>query len=97
MRSLENRQNLPTISTESASSDNQIQCLVFRTSLHNRKAVDNISGVLDNIPGILDWHVDLDDWENVLRIECENITAETIINILSENKVVIEEMPVENF
>lgn len=97
MRFLENRQNLPYILTDSASSENHIQCLVFRTSLHNRKAVDNISGVLDNIPGMLDWHVDLDDWENVLRIECENLTAETIIHILSEKKVVIEEMPVENF
>lgn len=97
MRSLDNRQTLPNILTESASTDNQIKCLVFRTSLHNRKAVENISGILDNIPGMLDWHVDLDDWENVLRIECENITAETIINILSKKKVVIEEMPVENF
>lgn len=97
MRFLENRQNLPNILTDSASSENHIQCLVFRTSLHNRKAVDNISEILDNIPGILDWHVDLDDWENVLRIEGENINAETIINILSEKEVFLEEMPVENF
>lgn len=69
------------------------KCFVFRTSLKNREDVEYISGILNNLQGVIKWSVDLQDWENVLRIECKSITAATIIRILSEAGVSAEELP----
>ncbi len=62
--------------------EDEAECLVFRTSLQTRNDVEKISAVLDNLPGITDWHVDLEDWEKVLRIECTGLSADHIIEIL---------------
>lgn len=73
--------------------DEDVQCLVFRTSLQNRKDVENISAILDNLTGISDWHVDLDDWEKVLRIECTGLSADYIIKTLFSEGIIAEAMP----
>lgn len=70
-----------------------IQCLVFRTSLQNRNDVEKISTTLDNLAGLSDWHVDLDDWEKVLRIECAGLSAESIIKTLFRKGFIAEEIP----
>ncbi|MEX0662372.1 MAG: hypothetical protein WEA58_02695 [Balneolaceae bacterium] len=70
-----------------------VQCLVFRTSLQNQKEVENISTVLDDLPGISDWYVDLEDWEKVLRIECKGLSADKIIKTLFIEGIIAEAMP----
>lgn len=74
-----------------------IQCLVFRTSLQNQKDVEKISAILDNLAGISDWHVDLGDWEKVLRIECTGLTSEYIIKTLFSEGVIAESMLTDKF
>ena len=74
--------------------EKELKCLVFRTSLQNSMDVEKISATLDNLSGISDWHVDLDDWEKVLRIECTDITATAIIRVLLKNGVKAEDLPV---
>jgi hypothetical protein len=84
----------PGIRSEVTPAESLYQCLVYRTTIKTRDDVQSISKVLDNLPGILDWHVDLDDWENVLRIECRNVTSSDIIGLLRANGFEAEEMPV---
>lgn len=74
-----------------------IQCLVFRTSLQNQKDVEKISAILDNLTGISDWHVDLGDWEKVLRIECMGLSADRIIKTLFSVGVIAEAMQTDKF
>ncbi|MCC5942239.1 MAG: hypothetical protein JJU37_11925 [Balneolaceae bacterium] len=74
--------------------EKELQCLVFRTSLQNFKDVEKISITLNDLAGISDWHVDLDDWERILRIECTDITSTAIIRVLLKNGVIAEELPV---
>lgn len=79
---------------ERFSVENEITCLVFSTSLQSEEDVEEISDLMNRLPGVLDWSVDLDDWENVLRIECKEISSEQIIGALTEKGVSVEEMPV---
>ncbi|MEX0904431.1 MAG: hypothetical protein WD604_15485 [Balneolaceae bacterium] len=73
--------------------ENEVRCLVFSTSFKNNEEVEEVAEILDSIPGITDWSVDLDDWENVLRIECTGTTPEKVIGTLSKVGVTLEEMP----
>lgn len=75
------------------SSDNNYNCLVFRSSLQTRRDVARIADTLDNIPGILDWSVDLEDWEKVLRIECKDISTRKITAILCKEEVYVKKLP----
>lgn len=72
-----------------------LQCLVFRTSLSDRLEVEEVSGILNDLPGIKEWYVDLDDREKVLRIECSGITDSIIIETLRNIGVSAEIMPAE--
>lgn len=43
--------------------------LVFRTSLKSKKDVQKIAKSLNVHKQVITWNVDLEDWENILRIE----------------------------
>lgn len=51
--------------------------LVFRTSLQNKKDIQTIAKILDTHKEVIRWNMDLEDWENILRIE---ITKESFKN-----------------
>lgn len=70
------------------------KCLVFRTTLNNQQDVSKISDLFDNLRGLQDWSVDLEDWENVLRVEGVGITSEKVVEILDEKGFSAEELPV---
>lgn len=46
-----------------------MELLVFRTDIKSKKKVKRIKPVLDMNVEILDWCIDLEDIDNVLRIE----------------------------
>lgn len=43
--------------------------LVFRTSLQTKKDLQIIARILKVHEQVISWNVDLEDWENILRIE----------------------------
>lgn len=49
-----------------------MQILVFRTSITTKKAVAATSSFFNGHPDVIDWCVDLEDWENILRIEAKD-------------------------
>ena len=54
--------------------------LVFRTSIATKKAVKVTASLFNEHPEIIDWSIDLEDWENILRIEAkENIKINSLI------------------
>lgn len=85
--------NQPVSMDAHLSDENDLHCLVFRTDIKDSNDVKKISATLDNLPGIRDWNVDLQDWENVLRIECKNLTAATVIRTIYEMGFSAEELP----
>uniref|UniRef100_UPI00404B1FA4 hypothetical protein n=1 Tax=Flavobacterium sp. TaxID=239 RepID=UPI00404B1FA4 len=57
--------------------------LVFRTSIKSKNDIKLVANYLNNNDAVLTWNVDLDDWENILRIEAkrESLAEQIIQNI----------------
>ena len=68
------------------------QILIFRTSITKRRDIKLIGSLLAKFPQITRWNVDLEDWEKVLRIECSNITALEISEVLRNNHIFTSEL-----
>lgn len=49
--------------------------LVFKTSLSSKEDVNHIGAVLNSHPQVLTWNVDLEDCENILRIETKDCAS----------------------
>lgn len=61
--------------------------LVFKTSIQTPVEVQFLASILDNQNGISSWSVDLDDWENILRVESEGLHPDQIISILESKNI----------
>ncbi len=55
---------------------------VFKTSVKTEDDVKTLKAKLDNISSIRTWDFDLEDCDNILRIDGSNISAEVIIDLL---------------
>ena len=60
------------------------EILIFRTSITRRLDIKRVGKVLNSCCQIKKWNVDFEDWEKILRIECNGINAEKIIALLKE-------------
>jgi hypothetical protein len=56
--------------------------LIFRTSITMKQDLKRIETLFAQYLQIHTWSVDLEDWEKVLRIECQGITAADVIDAL---------------
>lgn len=60
----------------------QIDILIFRTSIRRKQDIKRIGTVLSTLSGIRCWNVDFEDWEKILRIECNGLTSGEISTAL---------------
>lgn len=72
--------------------DEEIDCLVFSTTIRSEKDLELAASVLNNLPGILEWSVDLEDWEKVLRIEVTGVDDRKIVTALRSEGISIRKM-----
>ncbi len=63
-----------------------MELLLFRTDIKSKKKVKYLQPMLNDHSGILEWSIDLEDIDNVLRIEAtaQNI-EEDIIGLVREH------------
>lgn len=61
--------------------------LIFRTSITKKCDIKRIGKLLAEFPQIDKWNVDFEDWEKILRIECSDITALEISEVLRNNHI----------
>lgn len=61
--------------------------LIFRTSITQRRDIKRIGELLAEFPQIDKWNVDFEDWEKILRIECRDISALEISEVLRNNHI----------
>jgi len=64
---------------------------VFKTSI-KKKDIKYLSPALNNLQCLSKWNTDLDDCDNILRVESYSDIAEEIINILSTQGLQCEEL-----
>jgi predicted component of viral defense system (DUF524 family) len=66
--------------------------LIFRTSVRTEKDIERIGALFVHKSNVHKWNVDFEDWEKVLRIESQGITAENIIDALRTIGIVASEL-----
>ncbi|KAA6340388.1 hypothetical protein EZS27_011729 [termite gut metagenome] len=68
------------------------EILLLKSSPHNYNDVKKMAFVLNNQPRIVAWNIDLDDCDKIIRIECEGLKVEEIINSLSQIGIWVEDV-----
>ena len=66
--------------------------LVFKTNLENLELVNKAHPLIQNIHGIKRWNVDMQDCDNVLRIEAVEVSPRSIESILQNAGYYCEEL-----
>jgi hypothetical protein len=56
--------------------------LIFTTSVEKPEQVNQVKPLLTSVPAIMGWNFDLEDCDNILRIEAENISPRYIESLL---------------
>lgn len=69
-----------------------MEVLVFITNVGNPEQVGEVGPLLTGIPEIGGWNFDLDDCDNILRIEAGNISPRHIESILQTAGYVCREL-----
>ena len=69
-----------------------MQVLVFKTNLTNINRINEIESYLDIHPHIYRWNVDMEDCDNILRIESRGIAANEIETLLLNAGYYCEEL-----
>ncbi|GAC1303400.1 MAG: hypothetical protein NVSMB24_09340 [Mucilaginibacter sp.] len=59
-----------------------MEVLVFITNIDTPNQVSAVKPLLTGMPEINDWNFDLDDCDNILRIEAGNISARDVEALL---------------
>jgi hypothetical protein len=67
--------------------------LVFKTSIDSEHDLKRIARVLDQDLRIRKWNVDLEDIDHILRIESREHDPAFIIQIISQEGFLCEELP----
>lgn len=66
--------------------------LIFRTSVTTEQDIKWIGTLFAKYPCIHKWSVDFENWEKVLRIESQGITAARIIELLRTISIISSEL-----
>lgn len=74
--------------------DTQIYCRVFKTNIENEYQACRLVYILEKTQGIIDWNLDLDDRENILRVDFSTIKIGKLAKQLSLFNIEIEELPI---
>lgn len=65
---------------------------VFKTTVSTKKKVKAVKPALDKIVKINKWNFDLDDCDNILRIESKKSISELVINELKKSGFKCQEL-----
>ena len=69
-----------------------MEILIFKTNLDNPELVNRVRPVLETMPGIRKWNVDIQDCDNVLRIEATELSSRSVEKILQNAGYYCEEL-----
>jgi predicted TIM-barrel enzyme len=68
--------------------------MIFKTDIKSDNKLNEVKPILNDHPFVIDWSVDMEDVDNVLRVESDGIIVETHIEkLLKEAGFFCEELP----
>lgn len=65
---------------------------VFKTSVESFEDIEVLSSPLENLSIGLQWNFDLEDCDNILRIDSSTVSPEEIIDVLLESNFECQEL-----
>jgi hypothetical protein len=66
--------------------------LVFATSVTQKRQVSRVQNLLTKEPAIAQWNFDLDDCDNILRIEASDVSPRYIESLLQKAGIQCQEL-----
>ncbi|WP_299161447.1 hypothetical protein [uncultured Tenacibaculum sp.] len=73
-----------------------MELLIFRTNIESEKKVKSLELIFNNHQSIINWSIDIEDIDNVLRIEASgNLLEKDIIYLVRTKGFYIEVLPDE--
>jgi hypothetical protein len=69
------------------------EVLVFKTDIDEKSAIENLRDLLHKEQRITKWNVDVEDIDNVLRIESHHLTPAEVIQLVNQLGYSCEELP----
>ncbi|WP_272150029.1 hypothetical protein [Tenacibaculum aiptasiae] len=70
--------------------------LIFQTNIDSEEKVQSLESILNNHPDIFKWSIDIEDIDNVFRIEgSKNLLEKNIIDLIKSQNFQIEILPDE--
>ncbi|MEO8513020.1 MAG: hypothetical protein ABI543_05645 [Ignavibacteria bacterium] len=70
-----------------------MEVFVFRTDVAGHEQIQRVAPHLNSLRGVHKWNFDLEDHENILRIEAVGISPGRVIETLSMVNYFCEELP----
>ncbi|HEY3251390.1 MAG TPA: hypothetical protein VGK25_09765 [Ignavibacteria bacterium] len=70
-----------------------MEVLVFKTNIPDKEKINEVAPYLDSAKGVVRWNFDLEDIDNILRIEAAGISPRVIERTLSDAGYLCEELP----
>ena len=71
--------------------NSEIIISVYKTSISSED-INHLKIVLNNFTKISNWNIDLEDWENILRVESQFSVENKIISLLNNLNIVCIEL-----
>jgi hypothetical protein len=71
-----------------------VQCLVFKTNVHDELKASRLSYILERTDGVCNWNLDMEDPDRVLRLEFSELNEKRLFVDLFRFKIQIEELPI---
>jgi len=63
-----------------------MKVLIFQTNIDSKKHIESFKPIFNGHKHILNWSIDIEDIDNVLRIEAtEQLHEKDVINLIVEN------------
>jgi hypothetical protein len=66
--------------------------LVFKTSVQQLTQVNQVKTLFTTMPAIQNWNFDLEDCDNILRIESDGLSPRYVESVLQQAGIVCEEL-----
>lgn len=70
-----------------------MEVLVFKTSVRSRNNVQSVGAALEALTGVLKWNFDLQDADNILRVEAKELSPRNVEQVLQYAGFACEELP----
>ncbi|MDB5146357.1 MAG: hypothetical protein JWQ57_377 [Mucilaginibacter sp.] len=66
--------------------------LVFATSVRQKRQVSRVQNLLIKVPAIAQWNFDLEDCDNILRVEARDLSPRYIESLLQKAGIHCQEL-----